>query len=177
MKLNIGTQIKGTIKKETGKPDKLIAIEELVEKTGLETDVDFSQPTPVLQNVGNSQQPTTNLKTSCFTDKNPLQEGVKIHKAIEETDEMLKVVGFDLAPDKDKTVTHAFESRFSILKFNPDLPTVNQMEIPSWALHVDCPKCMHQLTDHIIDPQHSIVCCEKCGCEFNVARNCALVIK
>jgi hypothetical protein len=60
--------------------------------------------------------------------------------------------------------------------FDSKLPTVNQAQVPSWALHIECPHCHTEITDWLINPEHRIHECDECGKQFNITRDLALEI-
>ena len=68
------------------------------------------------------------------------------------------------------------ESGYLNPNFNPNLPTVNQCQVPSWAMHIECPHCNEQLENWLINPEHSIQTCSTCGKQFNVSRDIAMEI-
>ena len=78
----------------------------------------------------------------------------------------------DTDGNKKTTIVHSFKSN----QYDDRLPTVSQCQIPSWAMHIECPHCHAILNDWYINPEHSIQTCKSCGEKFNVARDIAMEI-
>lgn len=68
-------------------------------------------------------------------------------------------------PDKKEVSTQQEK------QYDPELPMVTEVWIPSWAISVCCPSCGNEMLDHLEALFGVKLECPECQCEFSVTNS------